>query len=94
VDRRTFNKLFAGAVTAAGMQSSSAEMDSLAAHQVQDRPGTTAAPRRHSSGKDAWELVILDAAPPHMTETAGDAAADIDNDGKTELVVCGNGALL
>jgi hypothetical protein len=29
-----------------------------------------------------------------MTETAGDAAADIDNDGKTELVVCGNGALL
>ena len=94
MDRRTFNKLFAGAVTAAGMQSSSAEMDSLAAHPVEDRPGTTAAQRRHSSGKDAWELVILDAAPPHMTETAGDAAADIDNDGKTELVVCGNGALL
>ena len=37
---------------------------------------------------------MLDAAPPHMTETAGQNTADIDGDGKTEVVVCGNGALL
>ncbi len=29
-----------------------------------------------------------------MTETGGAASADIDGDGKTELIVCGNGALL
>ena len=38
--------------------------------------------------------MILDAAPAHTTETGGTGAADIDGDGKTELIIAGNGALL
>ncbi len=33
-------------------------------------------------------------APAHTTETGGTGAADIDGDGKTELIIAGNGALL
>ena len=47
-----------------------------------------------SGGSDSWELVILDAAPAHSTETGGTGAADIDGDGKTELIIAANGALL
>jgi hypothetical protein len=92
VDRRTFGKLFAGAVTAAGIsQPNPAEPlpESLNSGQSPSNK-----PAAHPSAQDRWELVILDAAPPHVGETAGNAAADIDGDGKTELVVCGNGALL
>jgi hypothetical protein len=47
-----------------------------------------------SGGGVSWELVILDAAPPDTTEVGGTAVADIDGDGKTEVIICGDGALL
>ena len=47
-----------------------------------------------SGGSDSWELVILDSVPPHSTETGCTAVADLDGDGKTEVVIAANGALL
>jgi len=103
MDRRSFSKLFLGTVTAAGIPGVNAQ-------QVQRTNATEAKPgkastacKEHDSavtnipasgGSNAWELVVLDAAPPHMTETGAAAAGDIDGDGKTELIVGGNGALL
>ncbi len=46
------------------------------------------------TGVESWELVILDAVPPHITEIGGMAAADIDGDGKTEVVIIGVGAIV
>jgi hypothetical protein len=95
VDRRTFNKLFAGTLTAAGIsKSDSAETIPPVVHAGPGLSSDKQAGPRQEGADDRWELVILDAAPVHMTETGGNAAADIDGDGKTELVVCGNGALL
>lgn len=95
MDRRTFSKLIAGAISAPVI-AEAASTDAKSKVQSQHRgagdhrPGTVHANRASGS----WELVILDSAPPHMTETAGQNVADIDGDGKTEVVVCGNGALL
>jgi hypothetical protein len=90
MDRRSFNKLLAGTVTAAGVHGiSSAKSKAVTPDEAASIPDATP-----SGGSDAWELVILDAAPPHETETGGTAAADIDGDGKTELIIAGNGALL
>jgi hypothetical protein len=47
-----------------------------------------------SGGSDSWESVILDSVPPHSTETGCTAVADLDGDGKTEVVIAANGALL
>jgi hypothetical protein len=88
VDRRTFGKLFAGAATVLGIPAVEQAEGAENAHGAAASASTT-----HAANSD-WELVILDGAPPHMTETGGAASADIDGDGKTELVVCGNGALL
>ena len=90
MDRRSFNKMLAGTVTAAGISRvSTAE----ATPARRDRESAVAGVPP-GGGSDSWELVILDGAPPHLTETSGAAAADIDGDGKTEVVICGNGALL
>lgn len=94
VDRRTFNKFFAATVAAAGVsRPGPAEAEPASEHATTTRPGGGPADARQGT-RDAWELVILDAVPQHVTETTGNAAADIDGDGKTELVVCGNGGLL
>ena len=88
MDRRSFSKLLAGTVTTAGIHGINAAEHKPALQQssVSDVPP--------SGGSDSWELVILDAAPPHATETGGTAAADIDGDGRTEVIVASNGALL
>src|ERR1700759_1853095 len=88
MNRRSFSKLLAGTVTAAGVQRTS-EAESKPVPQ--EGPVSSVPP---SGGSDAWELVILDAAPAHTTETGGTGAADIDGDGKTELIIAANGALL
>jgi hypothetical protein len=95
VDRRTFNKLIAGTITAAGISKpGQTEAIPSALHlRGAQAAGEARIPLR-PGGEDQWELVILDAAPPHATETGGTAVADIDGDGKTELVICANGALL
>jgi len=88
MDRRSFSKLLAGTVTTAGIHGINAAEHKPALQQssISDVPP--------SGGSDSWELVILDAAPAHATETGGTAAADIDGDGKTEVIVASNGALL
>jgi len=43
--------------------------------------------------RSSWELRILDAAPP-ATSLGALAVGDIDQDGRTEIVTCGKGALL
>jgi FG-GAP-like repeat len=98
MDRRSFGKLLAGTVTAAGMSQVSAAEQNMAevakgkATLLSKESSVTDIPP--SGGGDAWELVILDAEPPHETETNSAAAADIDGDGRTELIIGGNGALL
>ena len=42
----------------------------------------------------AWELMLLETAPPGMGETGSTAVGDIDGDGKQEIVIGGQGALL
>src|SRR5258708_33169863 len=88
MNRRNFSKLLAGTVTAAGVHGISEAERKPAA---QEAPVSAIPP---SGGSDSWELVILDAAPAHSTETGGTGAADIDGDGKTELIIAANGALL
>jgi FG-GAP-like repeat len=90
MDRRSFGKLLAGTVTAAGVHGIQAA-ESKPELQARDSSVSDAPP---SGGSDAWELVILDAAPAHATETGGTGAGDIDGDGKTELIIATNGALL
>lgn len=92
MDRRTFSKLLTGTITAAGI--SKPGLAEAAPHAVPAGAAEQANKRgipRQAGIDTEWELVILDAAPEHITETGGNAAADIDGDGKTELVVCGNG---
>src|ERR1035438_6577994 len=86
MDRRSFGKLLAGTVTAAGIpRVNAAKAKPAAATEA----GTDASLLESSvmelpaGGSSAWELVILDAVPPHITETGGTAADDIDGDGKT-----------
>jgi hypothetical protein len=88
MNRRSFSKLLAGTMTAAGVHGMSEAERKPASQEV---PLSAIPP---SGGSDSWELVILDAAPAHTTETGGTGAADIDGDGKTELIIAGNGALL
>jgi hypothetical protein len=90
MNRRSFSKLLAGTVTAAGVHGISAAESKPAFRNGE----TSVADSTPSGGSDTWELVILDAAPPHATETAGTAVADIDGDGKIELIINSNGALL
>jgi hypothetical protein len=100
MNRRTFSKLFAGSVTAAGVsrvrptesnppQPARPDVASVVPSSLSS---TSVVPP--SGGSDSWELVILDSAPPHSTEVGGTAAADLDEDGKTEVVIATNGALL
>lgn len=97
MDRRSFGKLLAGTVTAAGVP----RMSAATARPAGAKEAGTEAPLLESSvmelpagGSSAWELVILDAVPPHITETGGTAADDIDGDGKTEVIIIGTGAAL
>ena len=90
MDRRSFGKLLAGTVSAAGVHGISAAKSKAASpDEAPSIPDSTP-----SGGSDSWELVVLDAAPPHATETNGANAGDIDGDGKTELITGSNGALL
>jgi len=88
MDRRRFGKLMAGTVTAAGIQGTgrAGNQPSLQKAPVPDLPA--------SGGSESWEYVVLDAAPAYATETGATAAADIDGDGKTEVIIGSNGALL
>jgi FG-GAP-like repeat/FG-GAP repeat len=88
MDRRSFSKLLAGAVTTAGMHGVNAAESKPALQKISmsDDPP--------NGGSNSWELVILDAAPPFSTETGATGAADIDGDGKTELIIGTDGALL
>jgi FG-GAP-like repeat/FG-GAP repeat len=88
MDRRSFGKLMAGTVTAAGIHGTGRAVNppSLQKSPVPELPP--------SGGSDSWEYVVLDAAPAHATETGATAAADIDGDGKTEVIIGSDGALL
>ena len=88
MDRRSFGKLVAGTVTAAGIHGTSVAVNQPA---LQKSPVPDLPP---SGGSDSWEYVVLDAAPAHATETGATAAADIDSDGKTEVIIGSDGALL
>lgn len=90
MNRRTFSKLLAGTVTAAGISRVNAAEGNPPNPAWRDVAGV--APP--SGGSDSWEYVILDAVPPHLTEVDGTAVADVDGDGRTEVIVTGNGALL
>ncbi len=78
----------AGTVTAAGIHGTSMAVNQPA---LQKSPVPDLPP---SGGSDSWEYVVLDAAPAHATETGATAAADIDGDGKTEVIIASDGALL
>jgi hypothetical protein len=88
MDRRSFSKLLAGTVTTAGMHGVNAveSKPALQKISISDDPP--------NGGSNTWELVILDAAPPYSTETGATGATDIDGDGKTELIIGTDGALL
>jgi FG-GAP-like repeat/FG-GAP repeat len=88
MDRRSFSKLLAGTVTTAGMHGVNAAENQPASQKT----SISGAPP--NGGGNSWELVILDAAPPYSTETGATGAADIDGDGKTELIIGTDGALL
>ncbi len=88
MNRRSFGKLLAGTVTAAGVPGMQGAESKAA---LQRSSVSDAGP---SGGSDAWELVILDAAPAHSTEAGGTGAGDIDGDGKTEVIIATDGALL
>jgi FG-GAP-like repeat len=77
-------------VTAAGLPAASAANAQPAVHAGLNVE-TIMPP---SGGSDAWEYVILDAVPPDMTQTSGMAAADIDGDSKTEVIVIGTGSMV
>ncbi len=97
MNRRNFGKLLAGTITVAGIsREGKAELRSegRAVGEVSFAPLEGSFDELPSGGSDKWELVILDAVPAHMTETAGTAAGDIDGDGKTEVIIIGNGAIL
>jgi hypothetical protein len=90
----------AGSVTAASVSTASAAEGHL--QQPAWRHATSVAPASFatasnvppSGGSHSWELVILDSVPPHATETGGTAVGDIDGDGKTEVIIAADGALL
>ena len=90
MDRRTFSKLVAGTMTAAGIPGANA----AEGHPAPSAGRNAASIVPPSGGSDAWEYVILDAVPPDMTQTSGMAAADIDGDGKTEVIVIGTGSMV
>ncbi len=89
MNRRTFSKVFAGTLTAAGISTVSAA-EGNPPRQVGCEVPSVVPP---SGGSDSWEYVILDACPwDGLME--GVAAADIDGDGKTEVVVTGEGGIV
>ena len=90
MDRRTFSKLVAGTMTAAGIPGASAVEAHPAAHAGRNVEFIVPP----NGGSDSWEYVILDAVPPDMTQVSGMAAADIDGDGKTEVVIIGTGSVV
>ena len=97
MDRRDFNKLMAGLITAAGIPQANATETKNSRKTGSGEQATlvgSSAAGLTAGGSDTWELVILDAVPSHITETGGTAADDIDGDGKTELIIIGNGAAL
>ena len=97
MDRRNFGKLLAGTVTAAGIPLASVAEErtrSVAEGEPALHGRNSAVTKTAPRGNNPWELVILDAVPPHISETGGMAAADVDGDGKTEVVIIGVGAIV
>ncbi len=94
MDRRSFNKLLAGAVGTAGVSTALAADRSSIPHRPNSAEGSVTLVTSSAGGGTDWELVILDAVPPHLTEVSGMAVGDVDGDGKTEVIIAGNGALL
>ncbi len=97
MDRRSFSKLMAGVFSAAGMplaHAAGANLPGAEESGAGDPRLESLAAELPSGGGEGWELVILDAVPPHITETGGTAAGDIDGDGKTEVIIIGSGAAL
>ena len=90
MDRRSFNKMLAGTVAGASVSGVTAAQGTPAL-QNRDVSISDVPP---SGGSETWEYVALDAAPPHATEVGGTAVADLDGDGKTEVVIATTGALL
>jgi hypothetical protein len=98
MDRRSFGKLLAGTVTAAGISRTSIAEEKTAKAVEGKKPihsqKSSLMDTPLSGGAGPWELVILDAVPPHISEIGGMAAADIDGDGRTEVIIIGVGAIL
>jgi hypothetical protein len=49
---------------------------------------------RKAAMKRPWELLVLDAAPPSARQFGDLVAGDVDGDGRDEIIVGGEGALL
>ena len=100
MDRRNFNKLLAGTLTVAGVpRIDAAEKPSAlavtSAKPALESTGSIVSDVSLRSNNNSWELVILDAAPTDaMQDIGGTAVGDIDKDGRTEVVIAGDGGLL
>jgi hypothetical protein len=70
MDRRSFNKLLAGVVSTAGMSTALAASQSNLPHRPSSDEDSVIPQIPPSGGGDEWELVILDAMPPHLTEVS------------------------
>jgi hypothetical protein len=90
MDRRSFSKLVAGTITAAGIPGATL----AEAHSGPKAGRNVDSIVPPSGGGKAWEYVVLDSVPPDMTQASGMAAADIDGDGKTEVIVIGTGSMV
>jgi hypothetical protein len=100
MDRRSFNKLLAGTLTVAGVTrveaaKKTSDLATKSAGPVAENAGSFNPDVALRSDGNSWELVILDAAPTEaMQDIGGTAVGDIDRDGKTEVVIAGDGGLL
>ncbi len=100
MDRRNFNKLLAGTLSFSGV------LRGEPAQALASPTGVGSKSSFQGSGslipevslahkRTDWELVILDACPTEtMQDIGGTAVGDIDKDGKTEVIISGNGGLV
>jgi hypothetical protein len=83
MDRRSFNKLLAGAVGTVGVPTAIAADQSSIPHRSNSAEVSVTLETSPAGGGTDWALVILDAVPPPHSLSA----ADLDGDGELEVIV-------